>query len=101
MAAGYNDSTSPKLTLEEFYLLANAGDLEDLVNLPTSTPAHNVDLLGKGTFLPVLVDSERRCSSRLEPFGLAATRVPLQPNVTTQRKRRFGTALGRRWSARA
>ncbi len=52
MAAGYNDSTSPKLTLEEFYLLANAGDLEDLVNLPTATLAHNVDLLGQGTFLP-------------------------------------------------
>jgi hypothetical protein len=98
MAAGYNDSTSPKLTLEEFYLLANAGDLEDLVNLPTATLAHNVDLLGQGTSLVVRVDSE---SSRLEPSGLVATRVALQPNVTTQRKRRFGTALGRRWSARA
>lgn len=40
MAAGYNDSASPRLTFEEFYLLTNAGDLEDLVNLPTSSPVH-------------------------------------------------------------
>lgn len=36
MAAGYNDSPSPKLSMAQFYLLTNAGDLEDLVNLPPS-----------------------------------------------------------------
>ncbi len=37
IAAGYNASGSvPALRFEDLYILTNAGDLEDLVHLPTS-----------------------------------------------------------------
>jgi hypothetical protein len=57
MVAGYNHATSPKLTEEQLYLLPNAGDLEDLINLPAATSTPNrADKLGTRVFSSPIVD---------------------------------------------